>query len=159
MSEQSTPDPKVVADVARRIDDAARSAVDANDVPQHADLPDGPSDLGSVTEAFKYTGGLPGRRASDSGSYFGPMFKLDDGTEYPPMFDKLPEEVRILWEAVADEVTSPIAQARLNDICFEARWGHGGRHARRAIEGYMAIVFRHVQAAEYSSVFGETWVA
>jgi hypothetical protein len=139
VNDPAAPDPETVAAVTAAIDQAAAIAVDANDVPQNVELPEGPSDLGSVTEAFKYTGGLPGRRADGSGRYFGPMAAFGDGLEIPPSFDNLPEEARALWEAVADQVTSPIAQARLNDICFEARWGHGGNHARRAIEGYLRV--------------------
>jgi hypothetical protein len=140
-------DPAVVTAIAAAIDQAADLAVDADDVLQHLDLPDGPSDLGAVADAFKYMAGRRGRRAEGGGRYFRPAFVFEGGVEIPPSFDKLPEGIRELWEAVADQVTSPIAQARLNDICFEARWGHGGNHARRAVEGYLGVAAKETDVS------------
>ena len=148
MTDITPPDPDAVAAIAGVIDEAASQAVDANEVLEYLDLPEGPSDLGMVADAFRYMAGRPGRRADGSGSYFGPMVVFEGGTEIPPRFDSLPDEVRALWEAVADQVAFPIAQARLNDICFEARWGHGGDHARRAIEGYLRIATSDVDATD-----------
>jgi hypothetical protein len=52
--------------------------------------------------------------------------------------DAPPDQAELL-AAVASQVRQPLAQAQLNDLCFERHWGHGGEHARAAVESYLDI--------------------
>jgi hypothetical protein len=40
---------------------------------------------------------------------------------------------------VADQVRSPLACARLSDLCFEGRWGNVGEHGRAAVDAYLEM--------------------
>ena len=128
-----------LAAVATELDRAASAAADANDIPRLVELPDGPSALRDVTQAFEYTARIP----SDPGDrYFGPMFGPPGPSQIPPAFDQLSPESVGLWRAVADLVAVPLARARLKDICFESRWGNGRDNARAAIEAYLQVAAR-----------------
>ena len=122
MTDITPPDPDAVAAIAGVIDEAASQAVDANEVLEYLDLPEGPSDLGMVASVQVYGG--PSRQA---GRWERQLLRADGCLRgrgrNPPRFDSLPDEVRALWEAVADQVAFPIAQARLNDICSKPGGG------------------------------------
>jgi hypothetical protein len=137
VSTVSVPDPEVVAAFAAQIDDAARRANDANDVLTHLVLPDRYSELWSVARAFSYLAHLP--EDGKPKPFFGPWTMTPDGSPVPPPLAEIPEDDAVLWQAVACAVSSPVASALLNDVCFEARWGNGRDHARKAVEGYLAM--------------------
>ena len=54
----------------------------------------------------------------------------------------------LVWGAVADEVTSPIARARRNDLCFEGHWGNVGDRGRAAVDAYLEMSTVDVYAVE-----------
>ncbi|WP_138443016.1 DUF4209 domain-containing protein [Sinomonas susongensis] len=140
MDDENELDPDLVIEVARQIDAAAKQAADANELVDRFHLPEDNGPLRSVAMAFGYSEAKP--KSGKSEGHFGPCISLNDGSQYPPPLDQLPPEESALWEAVANAVTEPVARARLNDIAFEAKWGHPGKHARAAIESYLSVPAR-----------------
>jgi hypothetical protein len=142
MTNPPVPDAAVVADLAGQIDKAAAESIVAEDVPQHLQIPEGPSSLRNLAIAFQYYSPGLGRRGAGE-PHFRPQFTF--GMEsFPPSLDKLVPEDRALWEATAEVVTEPVARARLHDMCFEAKWGNRDHHARQAIDGYLATASRDI---------------
>jgi len=90
---------------------------------------------GLVRDAFHY--GESSRRSQGKG-FFVPMME-GDGFCHPPHIEDVPAEVGLLWGAVADQVRSPLARARLSDLCFEGRWGNVGEHGRVAVDAYLEM--------------------
>jgi hypothetical protein len=130
------PDEEIDA-LALRVDDAASGANTAWELAQAFVLTDeersGPA--GFVRDAFHYGEGFRRSRAKD---FFVPMME-GDGFCYPPHIRDVPAEVGHLWGAVADRVRSPIARARLSDLCFEGRWGNVGERGRAAVDAYLEM--------------------
>jgi hypothetical protein len=87
---------------------------------------------GLVRAAFDYHESLAHE------SFFEPMME-GEGFCYPPRLDSITDEECEVWGAVADAVSSPIARARLNDLCFERRWGDVGARGRAAINAYLEM--------------------
>jgi hypothetical protein len=71
-----------------------------------------------------------------------------DGFCYPPHIKDVPTDDGLVWGAVADEVASPIARARRNDLCFEGHWGNVGDRGRAAVEAYLEMSTVDVYAVE-----------
>ncbi|HEY7143955.1 MAG TPA: hypothetical protein VH637_06880 [Streptosporangiaceae bacterium] len=121
------------------MDDAAVEAVDPLDLPDRLGLSEedkgGP--LGNVAMAFHYMTGE--KKKGSTPGYFGPVVERSNGTKFPPPIKDLPAETGALWEAVGTQATKPLVRARLNDLCFEGRWGIRGKVARHAIEAYLLI--------------------
>jgi hypothetical protein len=141
-------EPELLAEFVARIDAAAAGAVDANDVAMRLALTEDEKkgSLGAIAMAFQY---MPNDRRDDTQSdYFGSMFTMTDGYRYPPALADILAETVALWAAVGERASSPIARARLNDLCFEGRWGNRGILARRAIEAYLSMAG---QASELSA--------
>jgi hypothetical protein len=66
---------------------------------------------------------------------------IDEGLlRWPRPIESAPEDAVQLWAAAAGMVTAPAAIARLEDVLFERRVGHGLQRARRAANGYLAAV-------------------
>ena len=132
MSEQPGPLPVDLDTLAARIDAACNGARHGLDVEANLALTDEERQgaLGFVAMAFLYMEGHSGA------TFFGPQVELADGTQLPPPLDSVAEEGAILLQALADRVSAAIARARLNDLCFEGHWGHGGVRARAAAAGY-----------------------
>lgn len=133
MADSAQPDPGLVAELAARVDAAAAQGHTPFDVLTALRLTDdelaGP--LGRVRMAFEYSEGFGGGAGS---RYFGHML---DG--YPPPMREVAVQDRTLWLAVADRVASPLARARLNDLCFETRTGHVGDRALAAATAYLEM--------------------
>lgn len=132
--------------LALRVDDAASGANTAWELAQAFILSDeersGPAGL--VRDAFHYGESFRRSRAKD---FFVPMME-GDGFCYPPHIRDVPAEVGRLWGAVADRVRSPIARARLSDLCFEGHWGNVGEHGRAAVAAYLEMSKVDVYALE-----------
>ncbi len=133
MIESAQPDPDLVGELAAKVDAAASQAHTAFDVMTALRLTDaeqaGP--LGRVRMAFEYAEGFGGGAGSH---YFGHMIN-----GYPPVVAEVTIDDRTIWMAVADRVGSPIARARLNDLCFETRTGHVGDRALAAATAYLEM--------------------
>ncbi len=123
--------------IAARIDDAAADAYTAHQLDGALKVTQeeqaGP--IGLARAAFLYSEG----HDKPSGTYFVPFLEMTDGEAFPPRFENIPKGVSDFWQALADRVTTPIARARLHDICFEGRWGHGGDHAEAAALAYLEM--------------------
>ena len=90
--------------------------------------------LGIVKMAFQYAEGGP-----SGGAFFGEQFGFTDGSFYPPRLRDVDREHARIWEALSERAAAPVARARLHDLCFEGRWGHGGEHAAAAAEAYLEL--------------------
>lgn len=125
-----------------RVDRAADGAGSAVEVWDRLLLQPGEegSALALVGMAFLYD--ERSNRHADSGAFFGPLSSID-GNEHPPSFSSLEQATLELWAECAARVQSPIARARLNDICFEARVGNRLQQIRAAIEAYLDIADRY----------------
>jgi hypothetical protein len=132
--------------LALRVDSAASEAHTALELAEALTLSDeernGPAGL--VRAAFHYHEGY---RRSQQNSFFVPMME-GEGFSYPPRINDVPAEEGRVWGAVADKVTSPIACARLNDLCFEGRWGNVGNRGRAAVDAYLEMSTVDVYALE-----------
>lgn len=128
-------DPDLVVTLAARIDAAASEAADPHEVSVRLGLTEdekrGP--LGSVAMAFDYLLGIHG------GAGFGPMIEMNGGRRYPPDLKSVPPEVRGLWLATSQQVSAPLARARLHDLCFTGGSGNRGQAARAAAEAYLQV--------------------
>lgn len=123
--------------IAARIDEAATDVYTSHGLDGALKVTEeeaaGP--LGAARLAFLYSEGHGER----SGGFFTPFLEMTDGTAFPPRFENVPQGVSDLWQALADRVTVPIARARLHDLCFEGRWGHGGDHGQAAALAYLEM--------------------
>jgi len=121
-----------------RLEAAAAGAGDDHSIAERLKVTDEEreSAAGHLQAAFEYAEAPPGPEPVGVGSFFGPMMEFGD-QRYPPPLEALPEEMAAIWQAAANLVTTPLAAARLNDLCFEARLGDRGSRARRAIETYL----------------------
>lgn len=126
--------PDVVAMVAARIDAAVAGVAASEEVSARLQLTEeekgGP--LGAVAMAFEYSLGIHNRE-------FGAMFEMSDGFRYPPDLKDVPPEVWGVWLAASQQVSAPLASARLNDLCFTGGWGNRGTAARAATESYLQV--------------------
>jgi hypothetical protein len=140
------PSGEKITALALRVDAAASAADTALDFAHALVLTDeersGPAGL--VRDAFHY--GESSRR-SEGGGFFVPMME-GDGFCYPPHVREVPAEVGRIWGEVADQVTAPIARARLSDLCFEGRWGDVGARGRAAVDAYLEMSKVDVYALE-----------
>jgi hypothetical protein len=136
-SSRPHPTDEDIAALAHRVDSAASAAHTAHDLAEAFALADeersGPAGL--VRAAFHYHESYP---RSDQKGFFVPMMEGDDFC-YPPHIKDVLADDGLLWGAVADEVTAPIARARLNDLCFEGRWGNVGDRGRAAVDAYLEM--------------------
>lgn len=74
-------------------------------------------------------------RAEDGSA--GALLEPVDVPGWPRPISVTPEPARELWRELADEVTEPIATARLHDLCFTAKIGRGDLHAKTAAQAYL----------------------
>jgi hypothetical protein len=121
-----------------RIDQAAAGSLDTYFITTRLALTDeekaGP--LGTLASAFDYHEPM-GPGSDRVGTYFGPM--VENGEErYPPPLDEVSARAASIWQHAADNLRAPAAKARLNDLCFEAGWGHRGERGRTACDAYLA---------------------
>jgi hypothetical protein len=86
-----------------------------------------------VRAAFDYHESL-----SQPSGFFVPMME-GDGFCYPPRLDAITDEDCEVWGSVAGVVRSPVARARLNDLCFERRCADVGVCGRAAIDAYLEM--------------------
>jgi hypothetical protein len=136
MRNMALPDPvspDLLAKVVAQIDVAVADLVDPHEMSVRITLTDedkqGP--LGAVAMAFDYPLGL-------HNGEFGAMSQWSNGYRYPPDLKDVPPDVWNWWLAAAQQVTTPLARARLNDLCFT---GNHGNHenARAAAEAYLQL--------------------
>jgi hypothetical protein len=132
--------------LALRVDAAASAGATAWELAQALVLADEERSepAGLVRDAFHY--GESSRRSQGRG-FFVPMME-GDGFCHPPHIEDVPAEVGLLWGAVADQVRSPLARARLSDLCFEGHWGNVGEHGRAAVDAYLEMSKLHVYALD-----------
>ena len=57
---------------------------------------------------------------------------------YPPPLNEVSSRAASILQYAADKLIAPAAKARLNDLCFEAGWGHRGERGRTACDAYLA---------------------
>jgi hypothetical protein len=135
VSDQNEIAPELVA----RVEAAAAGAIDLHSIAARLKVRDDERQLapGHLQAAFEYSEASPGPEPVAVGRYFGPMMEFG-GRRYPPPLEALPGEWVVTWHAAADQVSSPLASARLNDLCFEAGLGERGARARQAITAYLA---------------------
>jgi hypothetical protein len=124
--------------LAVRLDAAALGAKDTNEMLARLTLTDDERQgaLGALKMAFQYG---TARSPKPGESYFTELFGYEDGSRYPPQLSELPATISDLWSRSADVVDTPMARARLHDLCFEGRWGNVGDHARRAGDAYLEL--------------------
>jgi hypothetical protein len=84
------------------------------------------------------------------GGPFIPMFETDGGS-YPPPARELSPPAHEVWHEVAAEAHSPLARARLHDLCFEVRHCNARDHAAAAITAYLELAQRYPLDAEDES--------
>jgi hypothetical protein len=66
------------------------------------------------------------------------MAQWSDGYRYPPDLKDVPSDVWNWWLAAARQVSTPLARARLNDLCFTGSHGNH-ENARAAAEAYLQL--------------------
>lgn len=138
--------------LAERLDFAAAGVKDTYDLVARIDLTDKERNgsMGALLMAFQYgeaTDSRPGE------AYFIKLFAYEDGSQYPPELSAVPVEVAALWDRASAAVSSPLARARLHDLCFEGRWGRFGDHARLAGEAYIELA----DQLAHGQTFGQSW--
>jgi hypothetical protein len=90
--------------------------------------------LGRLSIAFEYA---EAHEKTAVGSHFIPMVVTADWC-YPAPLDQVDGSYTTLWLEAADRVQSPLARARLNDICWEGGFGPArGDSGRRAVDAYL----------------------
>jgi hypothetical protein len=145
-SDRPNPTEEDIAALALRVDFAGSAAHTAWDLAEALALTDeernGPA--GIVRAAFHYHESYP---RSQRQGFFVPMME-GEGFCYPPHIIDVPADDGLVLGAVADQVTSPIARARLNDLCFEGRWGNVGDRGRAAVDAYLEMSTVDVYAVE-----------
>lgn len=126
--------PDLVAMVATRIDAAVAGAANSHEVSARLNLTEDEKrgHLGAIAMAFDYLLGV-------HGGEFGAMFERSDGYRYPPDLKDVPPEIWNLWLAACQQVSAPLARARLNDLCFTGGQGNRGQAARAAAESYLQV--------------------
>jgi len=136
-SERTPPSAELVSELAAWIDAAAKQALTPYELSNALSVPEaersGPR--GRLLTAFNYR--ETSKRASGE-SFFGSMFEFD-GHRFPPALADVDPDDAVLWAAVTTVVQSAVARARLNDLCFEAGWGHGGDRGRAAANAYLEL--------------------
>lgn len=90
--------------------------------------------LGKLGIAFEY--GEAHENAA-VGSHFIPMLVTAEWC-YPTPLDQVDDAYTALWIEAADRAQSPLARARLNDICWDGGFGPDrGERGRRAVDAYL----------------------
>ena len=126
--------PESVTVVAARIDGAAGRAADVHEVSARLKLTEDEKAgaLGAAAMAFDYPLGI-------HDGEFRAMFVMTNGSRYPPDLKDIPPQIWNVWLAVGQQVSEPLARARLNDLCFTGGWGNRGLAARSAAESYLQV--------------------
>src|ERR1035437_6694443 len=151
VNEVELPDDNELDAIARRIDIASIDTSRATDVRGQLGAAESPIDE-AVVAAFSY---FP--RATDDGKaapYFRPLVEYKNGSN-PPHITEMPEWVLRTWEECAVRVTSPVARARLHDLCFEAQRVDVREHARLAAEAYVELGELYPSNSEQEYVYLE----
>jgi len=151
VEEVEFPDEDVLNALARRIDTASAGSTRATDARSQLGEAETPIDE-AVVAAFSY---YP--RANDDGkttSYFRPMITYETGSN-PPEVAAMPEWALRVWEECATRVISPVARARLHDLCFEAKRGDVREHARLAAEAYIELGEMYPSGSDQEYVYIE----
>lgn len=125
-----------------RVDHAAEGAGSAVEVWDRLSLQPGEEGSSSALVGMAFLYDERSNRHTDSGAFFGPLSSVD-GNEHPPPLASLAQATLDLWSECAARVQNPIARARLNDLCFEARVGNRLKHIRAAIEAYLDVADRY----------------
>lgn len=125
--------PDIPEDVVDRINAAAADVIQLHELVAQLALSADEREavLGQLAAVFEYHEPFAGGQGD--ADRFRPMFEME-GRRYPPLLSEVPAEVAALWLAAADAIQTPIARARLNDVCFVAGWGNRGERARAAID-------------------------
>jgi Domain of unknown function (DUF4209) len=121
--------------VVSRVDEAGHGALTSMELAHAFVLAEeerGQGVLALVRAAFDYDESL-----SQEG-FFVPMMEGGDFC-YPPRVDALTAEQCDLLGNVADAVRSPVARARLNDLCVVRRFGDVGARSRAAVDAYLEM--------------------
>ena len=134
----TSPSEDELQQLAVRLDAAALGAKDTNEMLARLTLTDDERQgaLGALKMAFQYG---TARSPKPGEPYFTELFGYEDGSRHPPQLSELPATISDLWSRSADVVDTPMARARLHDLCFEGRWGNVGDHARRAGDAYLEL--------------------
>lgn len=126
--------------LVRRVDAAADGATTALTIRDRLGINPDDKDtrLAALDIAFSYY-----ERHDGSGyNYFGPLFEVG-GQSFPPLPNDTPDEIRAVWEALAERVHDPAARARLHDLCFVTGRGNRRDHAQAAAEAYLEVAARY----------------
>jgi hypothetical protein len=82
------------------------------------------------------------QRPADLEECFGPMM-TGPGWQMPAALSDLPAAFYSLWEALSARVTTPLARARIHDLCFVTKTGAKHQHARAAAQAYLELARRY----------------
>ncbi|MGD0705469.1 MAG: hypothetical protein ABSA02_37000 [Trebonia sp.] len=125
--------PDLLAKIVAQIDGACAELLDPHEISVRIVFTeeDKQGPLGAVAMAFDYPLGL------HSGE-FGAMSQWSDGYRYPPDLKDVPSNVWNWWLAAARQVSTPLARARLKDLCFTGSHGNH-ENARAAAEAYLQL--------------------
>jgi hypothetical protein len=82
---------------------------------------------------------------------FRSLFGHEDGGPFSLAPNEVPETALALWEFCADRVTSPMAQARLHDLCFVVRRGDVGAHGRAAFNAYLSVADQYPSTGDQTN--------
>ena len=126
-----------IDEIVDRVDAAATGAVELVDIQRRLMLTseDRGSPIAALATALLY---IERRDPTSGEEYFGPWIVTSEGRD-PPWLSELPQEVLALWDKCSTRVRSPAVRARLHDLCFEARYGQVGAHARAAVQAYVEL--------------------
>ena len=82
------------------------------------------------------------QKPSELEECFGPMMS-GPGWQMPAAFSELPTDFLALWDALSARVMTPLARARLHDLCFVTKTGTNHTHARAAAQAYLELARRY----------------
>jgi hypothetical protein len=132
-----------------RIDAAAEGLVRAIDVHEHLGVTaeENETPAAAIAAAFLYVESAGRRDSHGLKEFFRPIGGYGDVVN-PPHIKDMPAWATETWVLCAERVATPVARARLHDLCFVAGLGNSLDHIRAAVTAYMDVGDQYLKDGE-----------
>lgn len=125
--------------LAEGVDRISADAISSNTITDRLqEIEANPEAAQAIGTAFLYFEQKP----SDLEECFGPMMS-GPGWQMPAALSDLSADFFALWDSLSVRVTTPLARARLHDLCFVTKTGAKHTHARAAAQAYLELARRY----------------
>ena len=149
MAASAAPEGAELDELVARINTAAEGLVRAIDVHEHLGVTaeENETPAAAVAAAFLYV--EPAGRRDQHGlkDFFRPISRYGDIVN-PPDINDMPGWATETWALCAGRVATPVARARLHDLCFVAGLANSLEHIRAAVTAYMEVADHYLNDGE-----------